>query len=117
MPKFLIDESSGRKLFNFLKQNNYDVLFVADILHGAADVQILEFAQKEKRIIITNDKDFGELIFRFKLPSHGVILLRIKEDFPEIRQQFVITMLKQFADKLEKQFIVITESRVRIRKI
>ena len=117
MPKFLIDESSGRKLFDFLKQNNYDILFVADILHGAADVQILEFAEKEKRIIITNDKDFGELIFRFKLPSHGVILLRIKEDFPETRQQFVSLLLEAHKDKLSNSFVVLTEGKIRIRKI
>jgi len=78
--KFLVDESSGRRLFHFLREKGYDATFVKDVLPKADDIDVLKFAEKEQRIIISNDKDFGELIFRLGMPSSGVILLRLRID-------------------------------------
>ncbi|MBI2045239.1 DUF5615 family PIN-like protein, partial [Candidatus Pacearchaeota archaeon] len=62
--KFLVDESSGFKLYKFLLERGFNVKFVGEIMPSASDENVLYFAEKEKRILITNDKDFGELIFR-----------------------------------------------------
>ena len=115
--KFLIDESSGRKLFLFLKENDFDVKFIAEIMPRALDEDVLKFAEKENRILITNDKDFGELVFRLSKPSSGVILLRLKLDTPENRQTYIYKTLIKFPEKLKKSFIVITEDKIRIKKI
>ena len=79
--KFLVDESSGKKLFNHLVECSYDAKFVTEILPGANDEKVLELAEKENRILITNDKDFGELVFRLNRPSFGTILLRLNRQF------------------------------------
>jgi len=117
MHKFLIDESSGRKLFEFLRDAGYEVRFVTDIMPTASDEEVLTFAEKEDRILITNDKDFGEIIFRLNRPSSGVILLRLKDDFPQNRQKYISNILENFSDKLKSNFIIVTENRIKIRKI
>ncbi|MBI2672236.1 DUF5615 family PIN-like protein [Candidatus Woesearchaeota archaeon] len=117
MPKFLIDESCGKKLYLFLKENKIDALFAGDLFRGAKDKDVLNFAEKEDRILITNDKDFGELIFRLKKPATGVIFLRLKNDFPESRQKYTLDIIKKFHKILKYYFIVITEDKIRIRKL
>lgn len=117
MPKFLVDESSGKKLYNFLRQNKLDVLFVGYLFPESLDSDILEFAEKEKRILITNDKDFGELIFRLGKPTTGVIFLRLKKDTPENKQKYVLNIITNFYNKLENNFFIVTEDKVRIRSL
>jgi predicted nuclease of predicted toxin-antitoxin system len=117
MPRFLIDESCGKKLYIFLKENKIDVLFVGDLFHGIEDKFILEFAEKEDRILITDDKDFGELIFRLGKPTAGVIFLRLKNNFVENRQKYIIEIIKKFNKNLKNHFIIVTESKVRIKKL
>ena|SRR3989344_9016979 len=117
MPKFLVDESSGKKLCNFLCQNKLDALFVGDLFPEALDSQILEFAEKEKRILITNDKDFGELIFRLGKPTIGVIFLRLKKDTPKNKQKYILNVITNFYNKLENNFFIVTEDKVRVRSL
>lgn len=74
--KFLIDECTGRRLAILLKNAEYDVVFVGDWKPSASDEEVLRKAEEENSILITDDKDFGELIFRLSKPSKGVILLR-----------------------------------------
>ncbi len=114
MLRLLVDESSGRRLFNLLK-SFYDAIFVGDIMSGCSDVRVLRFAGKENRILITDDKDFGELIFRLGKPSRGVILLRMQTTDPEIRFTLLKGILDRF-DNFDKKFIVLTEKSARIRE-
>ena len=117
MLKFLVDESSGRKVSDFLINNRFDTLYVYDIMPSAPDIDIIKFAEKEERILITNDKDFGELVFKLKMHSFGVIFLRLKIDNPKNRQVHILYLINTFQDKLENSFVVVTEGKIRIRKL
>src|SRR3989344_6412703 len=117
MLKFLIDESSGVKLYKALLEKDYDVEFVSEIMPGADDIEVLKYSEKEKRILITNDKDFGALIFRLKMPFSGVILLRLKKNIPSNRIKYTINVIENFSDKLESNFVVLKEGQVRIRSL
>lgn len=114
--KFLIDESTGKKLFDFLSLKGFNVKFVTYVMPGASDEKILDFAEKEKSILITNDKDFGKLVFGLKKPTYGVILLRLKQDSQKNRQNYVSYLLDNFYNSLENRFIVVSEEKVRMRK-
>ena len=81
----------------------------------ALDIEILNYAEKENRILITNDKDFGELVFRLKMPSSGVILLRLNKNIPINRIKYATYILENFSDKLKYNFIVVTEGKIRVR--
>ncbi len=117
MLKFLIDESSGGKLAKALKENGYDAVYLGDYYPGAIDEDILKKAKNDERVIITNDKDFGDLILRQGKLSNGVILLRLKIDKPLNRIKFVLAIIKELGIKLNKKFIIVSENKIRIRKI
>jgi hypothetical protein len=71
--KFLADENIEREFVEALREADFDVLSVRESYVGFADDEILQIAADEKAVILTYDMDFGELIFRFGLQSHGVI--------------------------------------------
>lgn len=117
MLKFLVDESSGKKLSNFLKTNNFDSIFAGDLFSGSEDSEVLAFAEKEERILITNDKDFGELIFRLGKPSSGVIFLRLKKDLPQTKQDYTLKIIRELKLTLKNSFVIVTEDKIRIRSL
>ncbi len=69
--QFLVDECTGPAVAWWLRQRNHDVFSVYEQSRGADDGNILQRAVAESRILITNDKDFGELIYRGKKPHRG----------------------------------------------
>ena len=111
--KFLIDTNLGRAFTNLLKQAGHDVIFAKDLLPLSSDEEILVRAENEERIVITNDKDFGELIFRLGRPAEGIILLRASTTDPKERFELV----KGVLDKAEGRFIVVKEGRIRVRRL
>lgn len=78
--KFLVDECTGSTVAKWLKANNFEVYSVYDSAPGISDDQILNKAFQENWVIITNDRDFSELIFRDKRPHHGAIFLRLSNE-------------------------------------
>ena len=117
MNRFLVDESCGIKLYQSLLENNYDVESVTNVMPRALDIEILDYADKENRILITNDKDFGELVFRLKMPSFGVIFLRLRKNIPKYRIKYTLHVIKQFSEKLAHNFIIVSERKIRIRSL
>ena len=85
MSDFLVDESTGRKFFELLLKNGFNAKFVGNISRSVSDQVVLFLAAKEQRILITDDKDFGELSFRKKRKSHGIILFRTMTSNAELR--------------------------------
>ena len=110
---FLVDESVGKKFSDILRNSGKDALFVGDFLPEVDDESVLYFAYKHDRILITADKDFGELIFKLRKPSAGIILLRTPITDPEKRFE----MVKNALDKSEGKFIVVKEGQIRVRDL
>ena len=112
--RFLVDECTGPAVAQWLRLQNHDVISVYDEIRGADDKEVIKKASEQNRILITNDKDFGELVFREKKQHKGVILLRIEDE----RAANKIAVLKQLLEKYESfllgQFIVVTETTVRM---
>ena len=117
MLKFLVDESSGKVLADALKNSGHDITYAGDSLIGMRDEDLLKLAQSERRILITNDKDFGELVFRQRKPSAGVILLRPKDDAPAARVSSILKVIGKMGPKLNRSFIVVSEDKFRIKRI
>ena len=115
-PKFLIDESVEYRIVKFLRERNFDVLAITEKFPSAPDVDVLSIAYKEKRVLITNDKDFGEIVFKDKKVSHGVILIRMPFNTTEEKIIKLDQTLKVKTTRIIKAFTVVTESKVRIRK-
>jgi len=111
--KFIVDESVEYRLVIFLRNLHYNVLSVAEKFSGLDDRTILQIANKEKRILITNDKDFGNLIYKFNFHYYGVILFRLDEENYQIKIQRLTWLLKKFKHKIKNHFIVIKKNKVR----
>jgi predicted nuclease of predicted toxin-antitoxin system len=115
--RFIVDESTGAAVVQYLREQGHDVLAVAEVMPQADDKDILERAAMDSRVLITNDKDFGELVFRLDLTSVGVILLRLRDESSANRVETVRFVLERFGDRLINHFIVVTERTVRIRPL
>lgn len=93
----------------------YDVLAVAEEMPEADDRDILQQAADRERILITNDTDFGELVYRLGRVHARVLLLRLRDDSKANRIRVVSAVISQYGDRLSGHFIVATEKKVRIR--
>ena len=108
--KFLLDENIDARLLPFLEDLGHDVTSVArDYRYGWLDEDVLALAHHEQRILLTNDRDFGELIFHQGLPHSGIILFRLAPNDANVhlrkgRLQYVLT---HYADRLQ-HFLVVT---------
>lgn len=114
--KILADENIEREFIEALREANFDVISVIENYIGSADDEILQIAVNEQAVILTYDKDFGELVFRFSLQSHGVILLRVHDLSLAEKAQITIQAIREHEAELENAFTVISENSVRIRK-
>jgi len=114
--RFLLDEGLPLRLAIFLKEQGHDVTTVGKTYpHALSDRAVLTAAQQEHRVLLTNDKDFGELIFRDHLPHAGVILFRVGYLPITERITLIKRVLTEHTDDL-RHFVVVTKSRVRVRR-
>lgn len=115
--KFLADESLGLKVTKNILYLGFDITSVSEISRGTSDADVLTRAYEEKRIVITTDKDFGYLVFKERLATQGVILLRLKEESVQNLTLHLINFFKIYKDKIQTNFSVISEKKIRIKKI
>jgi predicted nuclease of predicted toxin-antitoxin system len=114
--KFLLDESADYPLAAFLQGLGHDVTAIAhEYPQALTDRAVLSIAQSELRILITNDHDFGELIFRQRLPHHGVILFRLGAETLLVKTRWLEDVLSKHANDLG-DFVVITDHGIRVRR-
>jgi predicted nuclease of predicted toxin-antitoxin system len=115
MLKFLADVNIEKDVVDFLKKQGFDVLWIPDYDCRLEDDDLLELANKEKRILITNDTDFGEIVFLQKKISKGIVLIRVKGQEVHIKLRVLRKLIKFHSDKLKNSFIVVSDRRIRIR--
>ena len=109
--KFIADENLGVRVPQYLKSSGFDIIWVKKVAPGKPDIQILEIANRQKRILITLDKDFGELVFKEKLATAGVILLRLKNESVKNKQRILLNLL-QSQKKLYRKFTIVKETKI-----
>ncbi|SRR6266567_7315513 len=116
--RFLLDANVEFRLAAFLTSAGHDVKTIArDYLSTLPDQDVLSLAVQEKRILITNDRDFGELVFRYHVSHCGIILFRLKnsKDISE-KLQWLQTVLRDHKEHMHG-YLVVTKHGVRIRKV
>jgi predicted nuclease of predicted toxin-antitoxin system len=111
--RFLVDECCGPVLARWLQAKGHDVRRVAEIDPGMDDVDVLQQAFRDERVLITSDKDFGARVFERGEPHEGVILLRLADERPQVALQVLAAVLETFGDGLHGKFVVATERHIR----
>lgn len=74
--KFLADECCDADMIASLREGGHDILYITEFKPGTVDEEVLKKAFDENRILLTEDKGFGELVFHLRKPARGIILLR-----------------------------------------
>lgn len=112
----LADEGVDGPVVERLRQDGYAVLYVAEMEPGISDEEILRKANEQVSLLITADKDFGEMVFRQNLLSAGgVVLIRLAGLSPEGKAAAVSRVFRDRGTELSQAFSVISPGRVRIR--
>lgn len=111
--KFLADVNIEKPIIDFFKNNEWDVKWVSDFSPKMDDEALIKLAKAEKRILLTNDKDFGELVFLQKKLSHGIILLRVKGQETDLKVKLIKRVMKEYSEKLSGHFVVVTKEKFR----
>ncbi|MCD6167049.1 DUF5615 family PIN-like protein [bacterium] len=115
--RFLADESCDFAVVRSLRAEGYDVLSVLEACPGAEDRYVMELAEREGRVLITEDKDFGRLAYVEGAFNVGVLLLR----FPAVARdklcKTVVRLVKRRGKKLQRSFVVVQPGRIRIRQL
>ena len=114
--KFLVDIGVGKKVEAWLQDSGYDVKAVRDIDPKAEDGVILKNAASESRMVVTMDKDFGELVFKSGKSHAGVLILRLEDANGSEKIEVVKTILDEHADKIHGKFCVFQAGRLRISR-
>jgi predicted nuclease of predicted toxin-antitoxin system len=115
--RILADENFPGPLVRELRRRGYDVTSIKESMPGAGDREVLARAHEDRRLVVTFDKDFGELACRFGLPAaSGVILFRLSGSSPEIDNARAVEALECGID-WSGHFAVVTDDRIRVRPL
>ena len=113
--KLIADESVDFGIIKALRANNFEVLSILEASPGIDDNSVLSIANKEKSILLTEDKDFGELVFRLQQSHYGVILLRLNGLSIEQKVDTALKFIKANISKMPNAFSVISPNQLRIK--
>jgi predicted nuclease of predicted toxin-antitoxin system len=111
----LADEGVDKPIVEQLRQDGHDVLYVAEMEPSIPDEIVLQRANEHQALLVTQDKDYGELVYRRGLVHLGVILIRLAGLLPETKARIVSKVLAERASEMPDAFTVISPGLVRIR--
>ena len=116
VPRFLLDQCSDARLLAYLLALGHDAKRIGrDFPRGLSDRDVLAIARQEERILITDDRDFGEMVVRLNEPHNGVIFLRLGDSADlALKLARLDHVLAHHAQELDR-FLVVTRDRVRAR--
>jgi predicted nuclease of predicted toxin-antitoxin system len=111
----LADESIDAPIVARLQAEGHHVEYVAEMAPGISDEAVLGLASSGGAVLMTADKDFGELVFRLRRAPGGVVLVRLAGLSASLKADLLADALRTHGHKMMKAFSVITAGMVRIR--
>ena len=114
--KILADENIDLPILDRLRKDGYNVLSIREMQPGMTDEEVINIANKQGALLLTSDKDFGELVFRQRRVSYGILLIRLAGLPTQHKGEIVATAINKHSDELIGNFTVVTSRTVRIRK-
>ena len=120
--KLLADENIPASVVRILEEEGYDIRWIRIDSPGISDIEVMRYAHQEKRIILTwiiltYDKDFGELAVKDPIyPSSGIILFRLSQKNPDLIAEYIREVIKSRQD-WEGHFSVVEAERIRMRPL
>ena len=103
------------RLIQKLRSDGHEVLYVAEMAPGASDETVLAAANEKNALLLTADKDFGELVYRLRRISAGVLLMRLAGLSPASKAEIVSSVIRDHGEQLMYTFTVVAPGMVRLR--
>jgi predicted nuclease of predicted toxin-antitoxin system len=113
--KLVADEGVDKSIVDALRAANFHVTYFAEEARGADDPVVLAMANEAETLLLTCDKDFGELVYRQRLTTAGVLLIRLAGLTPETKARLVTDAVQAHLTEMLNAFSVITAGLLRIR--
>jgi predicted nuclease of predicted toxin-antitoxin system len=113
---FIVDIGVGKTIEQWLLKEGYSIISTSKLNHELADKDIIALAIKHSSIIITMDKDFGELVFKDMLIHCGILLLRLEDAVAEEKLAALQNILPKHINELTNNFCVYQNGKFRTRK-
>ena len=112
----LADESVDRQIVERLRHDGHRVLYVAEMATGVSDEVVLMRANQQGAVLVTADKDFGELVYRQGRIHAGVLLLRLAGLAPTAKADVTSVVLRNRGPEIQDAFAVVSRRNIRIRR-
>ena len=114
---FVADENFDFAVVKQLRENGFSVLAIAESFSSIADPQVLQIAVDRKSILLTEDKDFGELVHRLRMSHCGILLVRLLKMSSAEKSKRICEVIMNQGDELINSFSVLSNEQLRIRPI
>jgi predicted nuclease of predicted toxin-antitoxin system len=115
--RFLADECCDAILVTGLRADGHDVVYTMEAARGSDDTTVLQSAASDNRLLITEDKDFGELVVRLGHPAHGIILLRLEPEDSDGKLERLRELIQHDSHRLAGFLVVVEPTRARFRPL
>jgi predicted nuclease of predicted toxin-antitoxin system len=115
--RWLIDECVDAALVAQLREYGHDVSYMSDVAPRATDPEVMHRAHSENRLLLTEDKDFGDLVFRQAKPVPGLVLLRIDSTRRSLMGTRLQAAIDRFGERPLGRYTVIEDARFRSRPL
>lgn len=115
--KLVADECISVGIVASLREEGYDVRHVLEEAAGSSDDDVLSTAHSQDRIVLTEDKDFGDLVYRLRKPAKGIIFIRIPIADRHLKWPRLRKLLAEFPERLPGHFVVLEKDKVRFRPL
>ena len=112
--RFLADESCDFAVVRALRADGHEVTAVGEVSAGASDEKVISMAIRESAVLLTEDKDFGQLVFAERQATAGVIFIRFPSTFRTEAAMVVSRLVRQCGEKLAGSFVVVQPGRIRV---
>lgn len=114
--RFLADESCDFAVVRSLRGAGHDMVAVAEAMRGASDEEVIHLAASERRILITEDKDFGQLVFAAARANSGVLFVRYPLAARDSLAATILELVSSRAETLYSCFVVVEPGRIRVSR-
>ena len=115
--RFMADESCDFAVVRALREAGHDVLYISEADPGAEDDAVVARAYADGRVVLTEDRDFGRLVFAASRPAAGVVYLRFPAQAREGMAQAVLALVAEKGEALAASFVTLQPGRARISRL
>jgi predicted nuclease of predicted toxin-antitoxin system len=109
----IFDENVERYWINLIRSLGYSSISIAEKFPGISDREVVEIVKLHEGLLITEDKDFGELIFAYGITRVSVILLRYDQPHYDQIEKSLLICIKEYFDNPKSKYITITKKKIR----